>query len=370
MSPSRTLRLSALGLAAALAAGLVSLGLGGCGDGRETLRVFAADALKASFDDIEAEYEKLHPDTDVVLDIHGSILLCRMVPMRRGDVVAVADHRLIEKILAPKHATWVAKFASTEIVLAGHTGSRYRDEISGENWFDILLRDDVNYGIADPSQDPCGYYTRLCWELAEDHYFTSKGTRRPLARQLAAACPKRHMPRDALSLISELLSMGRIDYAFVYRVHARDLKLPFTRLPREINLGDPALADHYHTAQALVPNYRGGTETMTGTYIAFGVTIPPDALNPQGASDFIAFLLSDRGRAILARSEFVPIQPARVPAWGQMPDLPDGLLAPENGPQPAPAKAPSTHAAPGTAAAPGTDPPGASGPTPRDRWDL
>ncbi|MFW6108335.1 MAG: extracellular solute-binding protein [bacterium] len=346
MRPSRPLPLLSLGLVAVAAAGLLSLGLAGCGDGREPLRVFAADALKASFDDVEAEYEKLHPDTDVILDIHGSILLCRMVPMRRGDVVAVADHRLVEKILAPKHADWVAKFASTEIVLAGHSGSRYRDEINGENWFDILLRDDVTYGIADPSQDPCGYYTRLCWELAEDHYFTDRGEKRPLARQLAAGCPKKHIARDALSLISELLSIGRVDYAFVYRVHARDLKLPFTLLPSEINLGDPALADHYESAQALVPNYRGGTETMTGTYIAFGLTIPPDALNPQGARDFVAFLLSDRGRAILARSEFVPIQPALVPAWGQMPDLPDGLLAPDDGPEPPPGKTPATAAAP------------------------
>jgi len=331
MTPERLTGLLGLGMAAALLAAVVAFGVGGCGDGREPLRVFAADALTASMRDVEAEYEKLHPDTDVVLDIHGSILLTRLVPIRRADVVAVADHRLIEKILAPKHASWVAKFATTEIVLAGHTGSRYRDEINSENWFDILLRDDVKYGVADPSQDPCGYYTRLAWTLAEDHYFTSKRERRPLSRQLIAGCPKRHIARDALSLISEFLSTARVDYAFVYRVHAKDLKLPFTPLPREINLGDRSLAAHYETAEALVPNYRGGTETLTGTVIAFGLTIPPDALNPEGAKDFVAFVLSEPGRAILGRSEFVPIHPATVPAWGDMPDLPDGLVVPENG---------------------------------------
>ena len=322
-------------LGPAVAAALVALGLHGCGDGRRPLRVFAADALTASMRDVEAEYEKLHPDTDVVLDIHGSILLTRLVPIRRADVVAVADHRLIEKILSPRHATWVAKFASTEIVLAGTTGSRYRDQITPDNWFDILLRDDVKYGVADPSQDPCGYYTRLAWTLAEDHYFTSKGRKRPLARQLIAGCPKQCVARDALSLISEFLSTNRVDYAFVYRVHAKDLKLPFTPLPREIHLGDRSLAARYQTAEALVPNYRGGSETMTGTAIAFGLTIPPDALNPEGARDFVAFLLSDRGRAILQRSEFVPIHPALVPAWGQMPDLPEGLVAPEGADGPA-----------------------------------
>ena len=344
MSPRHATGLAGLGIAAALLVAIVAFSLNGCSDGREPLRVFAADALTASFREIEAEYEKLHPDTDILLDIHGSILLTRLVPIRRADVVAVADHRLIEKILAPKHATWVAKFASTEIVLAGTTGSRYRDEINGDNWFDILLRPDVKYGVADPSQDPCGYYTRLAWKLAEDHYFTSKGKRRPLAKQLIAGCPKRHIARDALSLISEFLSTNRVDYAFVYRVHARDLKLPFTPLPKQINLGDRSLAKHYETAQADVPNYRGGKETMTGTCIAFGLTIPPDALNPKGARSFVEFVLSDRGRAILKRSEFVPIHPALVPAWGQMPDLPAGLAVPEDGP-PAQATAPAPSTA-------------------------
>jgi len=316
-------------LAAGAIAAFAAIGLHGCGGRPKTLRVFAADALTASFRELEREYEKLHLDTDVILDVHGSILLTRLVPIRRADVVAVADHRLIEKILSPKHATWVARFASTEIVLANHTSSARRAEITAENWFDILLQPDIRYGIADPSQDPCGYYTRIAWELAQKHYFASRGQDRPLARQLRDHCPPQHVARDALSLISEHLNLARVDYAFVYRVHAIDLKLPYITLPKEMNLGDPALAKLYESVETLVPNYRGGTETMTGTTIAFGITIPTDALDPQGAQEFIKFVLSPQGRDILKRSGFQRIQPALVPKWGTAPQALADVAQPE-----------------------------------------
>ncbi len=304
----------------------------GCGSGKEKIRVLAADSLSASYHELQREFEAAHPDKEVILDIHGSILLTRMLPIRRADVVAVADHRLIEKILAPDHCTWVAKFANTEIVLARTTSSKYQAEINGENWFDILLRPDVSYGIADPGLDPCGYYSRLCWKLAEHHYFTSQGKDRPLYDQLVKGCPPEHIIRDALSLISESLATNRIDYAFVYRVHARDLKLPYIPLPREINLGYPELEDLYAKTEANVPNYRGGTETMTATAIAFGISVTENPPNPTGAEAFLRFALSEKGRDILRRSEFRPIHPPQVPKWcahAVPPDLTDLLHLPQ-----------------------------------------
>jgi len=300
-----------------------------CGSRKESLRVFAADALSASFTEIKHEFERLHPDVDVTLDVQGSILLTRLAPLRRGDVLAVADHRLIEKILSPKHATWVAQFATTEIVLASSTSSKRRSEISPENWYDILLEPKVKYGYADPSQDPCGYYTRLVWQLAEKHYFTSRGKNRPLATQLADHCPPTQVARDALSLISELLGTAQIDYAFVYRVHAIDLKLPFTPLPKEINLGDRSLARDYASVRVLVPNYRGATEEMSGAPIAFGVTIPSDSPNPPRAQEFVRFVLSREGQEILKRSGFGSVAPAVVPKWGAVPDFLADVVIPE-----------------------------------------
>jgi molybdate/tungstate transport system substrate-binding protein len=316
-------RIAALALAAATAL------LPGCGSGRKTVRVFAADALAISFREIEHAFEEQHPDIDIRLDIKGSVLATRFAPLSRADVLAVADHRLVEKILSPKHATWVAKFASTEMVLAGHRSSSRRSELTAENWHEILLSPSISYGYANPSQDPCGYYARLSWELSERYYFASRDDRRPVARQLRDKCPDGNIARDALSLIAEHLNMARIDYAFVYRVHAIDQKLFHIRLPREINLGDLSLADHYGAVQITVPDYHGGTETLTGSPVAFGITALRGAPRPKEAQQFVRFVLSDEGQAILKRSGFEPIQPARVPAWGQCPEFLSGLAEPE-----------------------------------------
>ena len=307
-----------------------SLALTGCDEGRRTVRVFAADALAASFRAVERAFETQHPDVDVHLEVMGSVMATRLVPLRRGDVLAVADHRLIEKILGEGHAAWVAKFATTEIVLAGHTSSAHRAEITSDNWYEILLRPDVRFGIANPSQDPCGYYARMSWELAQKHYFAARGNPRPLARELHAKCRQEFIAIDANELISAYLNMARVDYAFVYKVHAVDLKLPFTPLPKEVNLGDLALEGYYNSVAVSVPNYRGGTETLAGAPVAFGITMLSDAPNPNDAKDFIRFVLSPQGQDILKVSGFQAVSPARVPTWGRVPEFLAGLAVQEN----------------------------------------
>jgi len=305
----------------AVAALTAALAITGCGEGRRTVRVFAADALAASFRAVENAFEKQHPDVDVRLEVMGSVMATRLVPLRRGDVLAVADHRLVEKILGQAHAAWVAQFASTEIVLAGHASSRRRAELTSDNWYEVLLLPDIRFGIANPAQDPCGYYARMAWELAQKHYFASRGDSRPLARQLQERCRPEFIAIDANELISAYLNMARVDYAFVYKVHAVDLKLPYTPLPREVNLGDLTLHDYYSTIQVNVPNYRGGSETLVGSPVAFGITLLDDATNVPDARDFIRFVLSPQGQSLLKTSGFESISPARVPRWGPVPEF-------------------------------------------------
>ena len=292
-----------------------------CTKDKRTLEIHAADSLAASFQQIKQEFERLHPDVDVILDIRGSVMLARTLQDRQADVVALADHRLVEKILYPQQTDWVAKFLSTEIVLAASTASKRRTEITPDNWFDILLSPGIRYGYADPDQDSCGGYTRLTWLLAEHYYFTSRGKARPLVRELVDNCPKEHIALDANRLIGDLLNSGRVDYAFVYRAHAIDHKLPFTPLPKEINLGDPALAAAYGQIDSPFPDFHGGTETLRGTYIAFGITIPKNARSPQLAQEFVRLVLSKTGQDILRRSDFAPISPARIPKWSVFPDF-------------------------------------------------
>ena len=89
------------------------------------------------------------------------------------------------------------------------------------------------------------------------------------------------------------------------------------------------LDDYYGTVRVNVPNYRGGTETLTGSSIAFGITLIKDAANPSDAKEFIRFVLSPECQNILKVSGFQPMSPARVPPWGRMPDFLADLAVPE-----------------------------------------
>jgi len=301
------------------------------GRGRpKCIYVYAADGLAASFERIREEFERQHPDTEVRLQIYGSVLLVRLAPLKRCDVAAVADARLVERVLAPEYASWAAKFATSEIVVAGTDASKYRSEMTSENWYGILLRNDVRYAYADPTLDPCGYFTLLCWKLAEKHYGT-KDIKDGLHDALRAGCPRHHVRTDALSLLSVLQSRTAIDYAFCYKSHAVDMGLPFTSLPREVNLGVPECAASYADQEVVVPNYRGGVETVTGSYIAFGVTIPENCANPTSAEQFVRAVLSERGREILRASGFVPLQPPVIRQWGAAPTFLRGIAVRENG---------------------------------------
>jgi molybdate/tungstate transport system substrate-binding protein len=298
------------------------------GAGKEVIRVVAADGLAASFERMRAEFERLHPKVDVRLEVHGSLMLVRLVPLWNCDVVAVADARLIERVLAPNEATWAAQFGTTEIVLAGNDSSRYGSEINTDNWYDVLLRKGVRYGYSDPSQDPCGYFTRLCWKLAQKHYSTP-GHERRLYDELVAGCPASHLRPDVLTLLSVLESRAALDYAFVYKCHAVDRHLPYTPLPKQINLGEPQHEAAYAAVEVTVPNYRGGVESITGSYITFGITIPSRAGHQVVAEEFVKFVLSERGRSILLESAIQPISPAAVPKWCEVPAFLRGLAVPQ-----------------------------------------
>ncbi|MEP0844111.1 MAG: substrate-binding domain-containing protein [Phycisphaerae bacterium] len=301
------------------------------GDPKKTLRVFAADSLAQSLPRIKRAFEKEHPDIHLEIEFQGSVVLLRLVPLRRCDVAIVADARLVERMLRPHTATWVAKFATTEMVIAYTDASKYAAQITPDNWYDVLLRKDVHYSHGDPTQDPCGYFALLCWKLAERHYAAETGNRR-LYDELKSGCDPRHVRADALELVSVLESKTAYDYAFVYRCLAVDHRLPCVRLPRAINLGDVGSESQYAQVQTEVPSYRGGVETVSGSCITFGATIPENCGNREAAEEFVRFVLSEKARAILNDSAITPLDPPTVPSWGRVPPFLVGLAVAEGVP--------------------------------------
>ncbi len=189
-------------------------------------------------------------------------------------------------------------------------------EITGDNWWRVLLRPGVRVGRADPALDPNGYRTLMVYQLAERHY------RIPgLASKLVAASPPRYMRPKEADLVA-LVQAGELDYAWSYRSIAETVGLPSLTLPREVDLSDPILEKWYGQAVVRLPSGRLGADSVEfrGEPIVYGITVPDRAAHPAAARAFIRYLFAPDGQAILRRHGFQVLErpllggPGRPPA--------------------------------------------------------
>ncbi len=300
---------------------------GGCGKAeirnaalRESpseLVVFHAGSLSVPFRRLGEEFIKAHPGVQIKAEAAGSRDTARKVSdlQRPCDVLASADHKVVENLLMPKHVAFNIRFATNEMAIAFTGKSKYATEVTGENWHEILMKDDVIFGRADPNRDPCGYRTVMVFQLAEK-YFREAG----LATRLEAKAGRRHIRPKETDLLA-LLEAGELDYIFIYRSVARQHKLSFIPLPDELNLKSPAHAGLYATAAVKVTGKRPGQMiTRRGAPIVYSVTIPKNAVNRELALEYVELLLSPQGQKIVAGCGQMPIVPALTSEYEEVPE--------------------------------------------------
>ncbi len=277
----------------------------GCdgGEGRTKLRVFVADSLARPFKALGAAFEAERGDVEIVQIASGSVLAARKLTdgNDRADVLAVADYRVIDDLLRPAYADWSVCFATNEIVIAYTDMSVGAADLREDNWFEVLTRPEVKVQAANPYHDPCGYWTQLSWRLADLKYAAAGGG--TVVDRLSAKCgPARDRRSDSQELLRLVESAGGIDYVFVYLSQARQHNLAHLRLGPKINMGSAEHVEHYR--QAVIELTRRGGEApivKRGDAIVFAVTIPKTAAPAELAADYVAFLLSAEGKAILRK---------------------------------------------------------------------
>jgi len=282
--------------------------------------VFHASSLSAVLGDAAEAFQKQDPKVRLRLEPSGSQVAVRKVTElgMRADLVAVADAALIDKMMIPSHATWNIVFATNEIVIAHKDHSKGTDQITAQNWPEILLRDGVRLGRADPDTAPIGYQTLMVWQLAE----AAGATGSQLTERLKSHCSKDHVVHDEAELLA-LLESRAIDYAFMFRSTAEDHHLKILALPPEINLSRQDEAAHYRSAQVDIRMKQGqGGTRITGAPVTYGLAIPTRAPHPELAARFTAFLLGPGGRRLFERRGFHFISPAQC---GLCTDLPTQL---------------------------------------------
>lgn len=283
------------------------------------LIIFHAGSLAEPVQALTEAFRARYPGVTFQTEASGSNEAARKIRElgRETDLLLSADYRVIDQLLIPEFAEWNIRFARNEMVVAYTDRSRYADEVSADHWYEIIGRDGVICGRADPHTDPCGYRTLMVWQLAEAHY------RIPgLYRTLEAHCPERYIRPKSVELIA-LLQSGDVDYAFKYRSVALQHGLRFVELPPEINLGSVEYADFYGKASIEIAGTEPGkTVTVVGEPIVYGVTIPRNAPHPDLALEFIKFLIGPEGQAIMERMGQPPIVP---PTTGDRNALPPAL---------------------------------------------
>src|SRR5271168_2377562 len=234
------------------------------------------------------------------------------------DVLALADVSLFEKPVSPAQTTrfpWWSIFAGNEIGIAYTAQSKAANQINATNWPQILQQQDVQTAYADPESDPEGYNTVIAWTLAENYYHLPG-----FAAKLRAAIPQKNIRGDSTQLLA-LLSAGEVDYAWEYRSVAEQHHLKFLRLPKEINLSDPALAVTYKTA-CIDLHHAGQVRQQCGRPILYAVSIAADAPHPEAAAQFVQALCGDAGRNAL-QSAFQ--QPLSAKIGGNASAAPDWI---------------------------------------------
>ncbi|PKO11893.1 MAG: tungstate ABC transporter substrate-binding protein WtpA [Chloroflexi bacterium HGW-Chloroflexi-10] len=299
------------------------------------LVVFAAGSLIVPFQELEQAFEAVYPEIDVQMEYHGSIQVIRHVTEihEEIDVVASADAALIPQLMFQSiipetdqpYADWSIRFAGNKLALAYQKKSHYADEITSDNWAEILARPDVRLGLSDPRFDALGYRALMAFalqEAAQQNYslftpmFTGQfnppvtifreesSTQISVPEILETASSAHILMRGASIQLVALLQSGDIDYAFEYESVIRQHGLKMLALANTVNLGISEMDSFYRQVEVELDFKRFASiqPQFFGERIGYGITIPNNAPHPEAAEKFIAFLLSEPGRAVMEKN--------------------------------------------------------------------
>ena len=327
---------------------MLGLTLGACGtrSGEKTqMRVLIAGSLIVPFDALERAFEAQHPNVDVLMEGHGSIQCMRHVTElgQLADVVAVADYTLIPMLMyetrepesGEPYASWMLRFAANKLGLAYTSQSAYADEIDSDNWYEVVARPDVLFGVSDPRLDACGYRSLMATQLAERYYDDDAVFDRVLGGRFAQpirlqtqdgvdtiSVPEVLQPKDQVGLVMRgssvrllgLLESGDLDYAFEYESVSRQHGLEFLALPPQISLSEEAHEEAYERVRVKLAfkRFASVNPVFEGKPIAYGITIPTNAPHPDLAVELIQFLVGPKGQKVMAEHQHPLILPPVV----------------------------------------------------------
>ena len=187
--------------------------------------------------------------------------------------------------------------ASTQMVIAyspmGPHAKEFREAAEGRRkWYEVLQQPGVKFGRTDPGTDPQGRNIVFAMLLAENYYQQPGLAARILGDYQHNTAQIFAEP----SLLSRLES-GQIDASSGYLSAVISHKLPYIKLPAQVNLSDPAMSrDWYGKVHFRIAAPDGKAQELSTQPLVFYAAVLGNAAHPAAAHAFVQLMQSREGR--------------------------------------------------------------------------
>jgi molybdate/tungstate transport system substrate-binding protein len=245
------------------------------------------------------------------------------------DVYAAADYLDIDLLLEPAGvADFTIVFAKGRMVLAYLASDPKTQGVAAsaefkppasipaaaQDWYRVLLAPGVRISTSHPLLDPGGYRAHMIFRLAQSHYGVPNLANLLMEHVTINAAAAGDTPQAPV--------LGKdFNFQFAYehnaaRTAASNPSYRYVVLPDRIDLSASAHNAYYAQASVTIPSLgeRDGAAPLSipASRVAWGVTIPKRAPNPENALRFVNLLLGSAGTAALQAHGPTPISPALV----------------------------------------------------------
>ncbi|SFK61153.1 molybdate/tungstate transport system substrate-binding protein [Halogranum rubrum] len=277
-----------------------------------SLTIFHAGSLAPPFSAAEPKFEKKY-DTTVNREAKGSVASTQKITEqgRTAGVLGVSDFRLIRDRVLPDYGDWYTIFTTNAMSIQYREDSPGADEISTDNWWEVLSRDDVVIGHSDPAVDPGGYRSVMTMQLGKTAFDGEKLYDDATYQKLR---DNSTVPTGTETNLEGQLKSGKLDYVFYYQSISSTSELPWVKLQPEVDLSKATAKYAKHYAKAKVETDSG---SFTGAPIAYGMTVPSVTETPELGAKWVEYMASDAGQQTLKDKGLQPVSPIVVPKSGE-----------------------------------------------------
>lgn len=286
----------------------------------DSMTIFHGGLLAPSFSATEPKFENEYK-VDVTREVRGPVASIQRITQqgRKADVLGVSDFQYIRDRILPEFSKWYAIFATNSMSIQYREDSPGAEDISKDNWWEVLTRDGITIGHSNPAVDPSGYRAVMTQQLGAKELHGERLYDQSTYEKLRENST---IPTGTETNIQTQLESGELDYIIHYQSISARSGLPYIDLQPEVDLSKAtsAYADHY--AKVKVETSSG---TFTGAPIAYGLTVPSNAEAPRRGAQWVEYFATEPGRKVLRNKGLVPVDPIVVPKSGQD-AVPDNVM--------------------------------------------